>query len=408
MSVAWVGAAVSAVGVVSGAQSASKARKQQQQQADAALAQADRSLEAQMKQADEVLAFNKQVYNDGQIRQVKLDDLTSKVVDQQMAIQKDQADRATDSYNFYQSQGRPMVQRAFDDANQYDSEENLAAARGRAQAGVQQQFDAAAGQTQRALQRMGINPNSGKFLALQQQLQTQKALATAGAANNADEQRRQGAIGLRQGAANLAQGFPAQSTGQANSSVGAGSAAVGGNGAIAAQNNALSGMALNGMGSAAGIYGSAASGYNNLFGSVSNNMNAIGQNANANMAGWGNMLGTSLSGLQKSWGSSNSGNAYTGTGSTGSGVGNAGAGDYSNLGQAFGYANGGQIKGPGTGTSDSVPAVNKDTGGNIMLSNGEYIVPADVVRAKGVEFFDKLKQKHHKHVPMNGNLGRGQ
>jgi hypothetical protein len=361
-----------------------------------------------MKQADAVLAFNREVYNDGKIRQVGLDNLTSKVVNQQMTIAQEQADRARDSYNFYQSQGRPMVQRAFDDANQYDSEENIAAARGRAQAGVQQQFDAAAGQSQRALQRMGINPNSGKFLALQHQLQQSKALATAGAANNADEQRRQGAIGLRQNAANLAQGFPAQATGQANSSVGAGQAAVGGNGAIAAQNNALGGMALNGMGQAAGIYGSAAGGYQNLFGNISNNMNAIGANASANAAGWGNLLGTSLNAAQKNWGGTNFSSSYNGAGSTGTGMGNAGAGDYAAWGQANGYANGGKIEGPGTGTSDSVPAVNGDTGQPIRLSDGEYIVSADVVKAKGVEFFDRLQKKHHKHVPMGGNLGRGQ
>jgi hypothetical protein len=46
----------------------------------------------------------------------------------------------------------------------------------------------------------------------------------------------------------------------------------------------------------------------------------------------------------------------------------------------------GAIKGPGTGISDSIPA---------MLSDGEYVIPADVVKRKGVEFFDKLLEKHH-------------
>jgi hypothetical protein len=36
---------------------------------------------------------------------------------------------------------------------------------------------------------------------------------------------------------------------------------------------------------------------------------------------------------------------------------------------------------------DKVPAV---------LAEGEYVVPADVVRSKGIEFFDKLVQKHHR------------
>jgi hypothetical protein len=50
---------------------------------------------------------------------------------------------------------------------------------------------------------------------------------------------------------------------------------------------------------------------------------------------------------------------------------------------------GGQVVGPGTGTSDSVPAV-VDEQKAIKVSAGEYIIPAHIVRKKGTEFFDKL------------------
>jgi hypothetical protein len=49
-------------------------------------------------------------------------------------------------------------------------------------------------------------------------------------------------------------------------------------------------------------------------------------------------------------------------------------------------AGGGMVRGPGTGVSDSIP---------IRVSNGEYVVPADVVRTKGTEFFDRLVEKVH-------------
>ena len=49
-------------------------------------------------------------------------------------------------------------------------------------------------------------------------------------------------------------------------------------------------------------------------------------------------------------------------------------------------ANGGEVEGPGGPVDDRVPA---------MLSHGEYVIPADVVQAKGIEFFDKLKDKYH-------------
>lgn len=45
------------------------------------------------------------------------------------------------------------------------------------------------------------------------------------------------------------------------------------------------------------------------------------------------------------------------------------------------YARGGPVWGAGTATSDSIPA---------MLSTGEYVIPAHIVRSIGVNFFDQL------------------
>ena len=45
------------------------------------------------------------------------------------------------------------------------------------------------------------------------------------------------------------------------------------------------------------------------------------------------------------------------------------------------YDNGGNVRGPGTATSDSIPA---------MLSNGEYVIKADSVKKYGVNHFDAL------------------
>jgi hypothetical protein len=49
---------------------------------------------------------------------------------------------------------------------------------------------------------------------------------------------------------------------------------------------------------------------------------------------------------------------------------------------ATGFADGGLVSGPGTGTSDSIPA---------RLSNGEYVMPADTVRHYGRDFMDALR-----------------
>lgn len=54
------------------------------------------------------------------------------------------------------------------------------------------------------------------------------------------------------------------------------------------------------------------------------------------------------------------------------------------------YASGGMILGPGTSTSDSVPAFNKDTGQPIALSTGEYVLPAGVTSILGKGYLDTL------------------
>lgn len=50
-------------------------------------------------------------------------------------------------------------------------------------------------------------------------------------------------------------------------------------------------------------------------------------------------------------------------------------------------AHGGPVKGPGSGTSDSIP---------IMASDGEYMMPADSVRRIGVKVLDAMKDATHK------------
>ncbi|MFF5186469.1 phage tail tape measure protein [Streptomyces sp. NPDC000345] len=48
------------------------------------------------------------------------------------------------------------------------------------------------------------------------------------------------------------------------------------------------------------------------------------------------------------------------------------------------YPSGGPIVGPGTGTSDSIPA---------LVSNGEYVIKADAVRKYGLAMFDRINAK---------------
>lgn len=62
---------------------------------------------------------------------------------------------------------------------------------------------------------------------------------------------------------------------------------------------------------------------------------------------------------------------------------------------------GGQVRGRGTGTSDSVPASLSGPSGSkrgINLSNGEYVLSADTVSAVGKPQLDKLQARYHKQM----------
>ena len=55
---------------------------------------------------------------------------------------------------------------------------------------------------------------------------------------------------------------------------------------------------------------------------------------------------------------------------------------------------GGAVFGPGTGRSDSIGTINRTTETPVSVANGEYVIPAHVVRAKGRDFFDGLLRKY--------------
>lgn len=327
------------------------------------------ALDKQLAQGDAMLDFVKSSYADNKIRLGEQDRLNGQVINQQMRLADSAESRADDAYKFYQQTGRPLVEQSINDARQWDSEDNRADARGRAVAGATQQFDAAQGMQNRNLERMGVNPNSGKFLALNNQLMTQRALGTAGMATNADESRRLQGVGLRQQAGNMVNGMPAQAMGWAGQAGQMGSSASG----IGATNisNAMGvqGQMIGGFGGAANIFGSGASGYNNAYSNILKGTEIKSQENSAAMGGFGQLAGMGMG--------------------------------------MSGYADGGKVRGPGTGTSDSVKAVNTDNGQPIRLSNGEFIIPADVVAKKGSEFFQKMIDQHHVPVAQQrSNLGK--
>lgn len=94
--------------------------------------------------------------------------------------------QAGQAYTDYKAQSSPWLASMGDEVKRLNSADYLAQQRGKAMADVQQQSDAQMGIAQRNMSRMGVNPSSGRMLALNNQNAMQTAAAKAGAANASD------------------------------------------------------------------------------------------------------------------------------------------------------------------------------------------------------------------------------
>jgi hypothetical protein len=138
------------------------------------------------------------------------------------------------------------------------------------------------------------------------------------------------------------------------------------------------------------------------------NYNANEQRRAARAGGIGQLVGTvggfmmggpagAMAGSSLFGGGAQAGFSNTALGSSGFGSGLA----YGNRDLGRNFARGGMVRGPGTGTSDDVEAVNKDSGQPIRLSNNEYVLPAKTVRAIGIDKLDKVVEKTNGHPPVH-------
>lgn len=112
------------------------------------------------------------------------------------------------------------------DANAYDSPERQAANADKAMVGVQASMDNTQAQSQRNLARMGINPNSGKSLAMSGQLGIQKAVALAGAANKARTDTEAQGYARKMDSANLGRNLASSQATSANTAMTLGNSSV--------------------------------------------------------------------------------------------------------------------------------------------------------------------------------------
>lgn len=162
------------------------------------------------------------------------------------------------------------------DAKAFRSEDKANELAGKAMADVNQGFASAEGQQVRSMARMGVNPSSGKALALGNQTAMAKAAALAAAGTGARDRARVEGFALTDRATNALSGYPAM--GMQASGAGAGYGASGTN--IANQGLAGMNSGITAAGTMAGQMGQNATGMYGAMGSYKNGADNAAANAN--------------------------------------------------------------------------------------------------------------------------------
>ena len=238
------------------------------------------------------LKFAEEQFEVGNIRQDEMDELTRKIIDQQLATQDQTNALAQEDRERSKSVFQPLQDDFIKIAKEYDSPEKQEQAAAEARADVQRNSAMQTESLQRQMASMGVNPMSGRFEGLSRADSTNTALASAGAQNAARTNVRDKALALKADAINMGNGLPASTAAAYGLGLNAGNSAMANQGM--ANSNFYQNVGIMGQG-----YGGAMQGYanqgnilNSLYNSQANAW-AAQQQANAtSSAGIGSMVGT--------------------------------------------------------------------------------------------------------------------
>ena len=302
-------------------------------------------------------AFAREQMDYGRQQQEFLNSTASGFLSQTVPEMEAQFEFAANLRDRYENTYQPLADQLIDEANRYQSKEEIEKQRGKAIQDVRVAQEAQRESAMRNLESYGIDPSQTRHQALDRQARVAEGGLAALAANNADERTRNIGRDLRKQALDFGTGElnaanTASEIGGRLGEAGTSAAASATNAGVNAGGGAvpyLSGAGQN-YNSAAGI---ANDGYANEIAYAEDQRAAEG-----GMGGLGELAGMGL-------------DLYTG-------------GAFSAAKAVAGAADGGLVTGPGGPTDDA---------GVIGISNGEYVVPADVVKRMGTNHFDKLIEK---------------
>lgn len=289
-------------------------------------------------------------------------ELLNRVVASQEAVQGETLKNARADRERYEQIYQPLEDNLTQEFQNYNSPERQGIERGRAIADVNTQFDAARRNALQRLEGFGVDPSQTRNQALDLGTRVQQAAAQASAASNATRTTEATGRALRAEALNIGKGYPSNVAGSYGQALAAGNSAVGN----ANQTTSTSANALQGANSYLGT-----------------SIQGFGQAGNTLTQGFGNQMQAHNADQQMITGALG---AIGGV--AGMFMADGGRPGDKRRGLTIDNESGLIDEGPsdGSGIDDQVP---------IMASVDEYVIPADVVRKKGVEFFDKLVERYH-------------
>jgi hypothetical protein len=308
----------------------------------------------QRQTATDYLNFSKQQYEE-------IKPQLQAITDQQVRIADANEKRASEYSDYEKATYRPLEKSIVDEANNYNTEANTQKLASKAAADVNIGYSNARDQNTRAMASMGINPNSGRFAALNNQLAMQQGADAAGAQTNARQNAENLGYARKLDAAGLGRGLASNASTAYGISINSGNSAGENSKSAANYMGGAYGQASGMYGQAGSTYGIAGQQYGNMYNQQMQAYQAKQQNSASIMGGIGNIVGRVgasylTGGIMKADG----GPIYR--------------------------AGGGAIRGPGGPVDDKIPA---------MLSDGEYVLPADTVKKIGVKKLDKVVKKTH-------------
>jgi hypothetical protein len=314
-------------------------------------------LTPQAEASEEIARINQETAREQLAWAREQDTLNRQILDRvlgvQLPIMEETFANAQSDRERYERVFQPVEDNLVKEFQNYDSPQRLDMERGRAIADVSSAFEAQRRNAAARLESYGIDPSQTRSMALDIGMRTAQAAAQASAADAATQRVENTGRALRADAINIGRGLPSQAAQSYGQSLSAGQAGIGGANATSANSANLANSSLGFTNAALGGYGQGA----NIRGSSYQNQLAYTDALNQNtMAPW-NTAASLVGGV---------------------------------AGMAF-LDKGGPVTEKGAlpvpvlpGSTDRKPA---------LLTPGEYVVPKDVVRFKGEEFFEKLIAK---------------